>query len=250
MTNNQVTPGLYSAENTEKMMAWARYLYWADIAREEFLDFDREIRGDTESNRDNWWRLFSIMSRWYASMWTVIEGWDVIKGKDDKIGLLLQKADNRNTLKRYRNGVYHFQISLVESKFSEMLSTKEVMMPWIDKLHMEFLRYYWEWLDQIPVLEHQKESVKEMLRQSTGWEPYGFLKNWEKSALEAETLVLSSHRFGESELDLLSAAERLRNEINICREKMKNYSHYAELYVHYVPGTSAAKDLRKVPGTF
>jgi hypothetical protein len=48
------------------------------------------------------------MSYWYAALYVVIEGWRDLGLADATIDALLQ-SPNVDLLKRYRNGVFHFQ---------------------------------------------------------------------------------------------------------------------------------------------
>ena len=80
------------------------------------------------------------MSLWYASLYVVVEGWQELKLKDEKIDELLQ-SENIALLKRYRNGVFHFQKVYKDKRFDELDQKKEAV-EWIVKLNKEFGRYF------------------------------------------------------------------------------------------------------------
>ena len=80
------------------------------------------------------------MSLWYASLYVVIEGWQALKLKDERIDELLQ-SENVALLKRYRNGVFHFQKVYKDKRFDEFDQKKEAA-EWMVKLNKDFGRYF------------------------------------------------------------------------------------------------------------
>jgi len=71
----------------ERLLSWARYLYWADIQRERYIsnEDNTKLEGTPE------WRLFAVASLWLASMWVVVEGWRELKVNDNLIDELLDE---------------------------------------------------------------------------------------------------------------------------------------------------------------
>jgi hypothetical protein len=87
--------------------------------------------------------MFMFMSFWYASLYTVIEGWRDLKLCDPEIDGLL-KSPNVAMLKRYRHGVFHFQRTYFDQKYMPFL-TRPDSAPWVRGLHSAFFRYLGEW---------------------------------------------------------------------------------------------------------
>ena len=114
----------YKIERLEKVIAWGRYLHWCDLHRKRFQKWI-EIPHDVSDAIDGW-HFVALASQWYASLWVVIEGWAEAKLKDQAIDELLEKTKNNNSLlKRYRNGIYHFQPSLLEPRLVDFLKESE-----------------------------------------------------------------------------------------------------------------------------
>ncbi len=55
---------------------------------------------------------FVLMVQWYAALWVAIDGWRECPLSDDAVDELLTHAafeHNLQLLRRFRNGVYHYQ---------------------------------------------------------------------------------------------------------------------------------------------
>jgi hypothetical protein len=82
-----------SYPDPEKLFAWARYLYWADIMFHRYIEagqvFTLESRDDVPTDWAEWWRYFALMSQWYASEYVVVEGWADLKMVDPVIDRIL-----------------------------------------------------------------------------------------------------------------------------------------------------------------
>ena len=64
---------------------------------------------------------FMYMSLWYAQLYTVIEGFNDLKLHDSEIDVLLAQNDGKyvQLLRRYRNGVAHFQADYFDRRFED-----------------------------------------------------------------------------------------------------------------------------------
>ncbi|HUO76823.1 MAG TPA: hypothetical protein VMU21_04520 [Thermodesulfovibrionales bacterium] len=104
----------------EKMLSWGRYLFWAEILCQRFKDFI-DSPHDIENSVDSW-TFFALMSQWYASLWVVIEGWQKLGFDDHAINdLIQQRSVFCDLMKRYRNGVFHYQPRMIEERFLAFL---------------------------------------------------------------------------------------------------------------------------------
>jgi hypothetical protein len=59
---------------------------------------------------------FLYMSYWYGALYVVIEGWRELKLADTGIDNLLE-SPNVDLLRKYRNGVFHFQADYNDKRF-------------------------------------------------------------------------------------------------------------------------------------
>lgn len=83
------------------------------------------------------------MSYWYASLFVVIEGWGDLGLKDSEIDKLLE-SKNVDLLRRYRNGVFHFQKDYWDNRFTGFIIEGQNCVEWIRHIHKEFSRYFLE----------------------------------------------------------------------------------------------------------
>jgi hypothetical protein len=87
-----------------------------------------------------------FMNQWYGALFVVVEGWRELKLKDKEIDGLL-KDKKVELLKRYRNGVYHFQAKYFNERLSNFAAEKD-SVPWVRQLNSAFGRYFLEVLDE------------------------------------------------------------------------------------------------------
>src|SRR6266480_2170070 len=83
-----------------------------------------------------------FMSYWYGSLYVVIEGWKQLQLTDPKIHPLIA-SPNVKLLKKYRDGVFHFQRNFGEDRFKGFLSWR-ILSAWVRAIHSEFGRYFLE----------------------------------------------------------------------------------------------------------
>lgn len=82
------------------------------------------------------------MSYWYASLYVVIEGWKELKSHDQPIDRLLENKQYVDLLKRYRNGIFHFQKKYFDERLMNFIKEGEKTAIWAKSLHNEFSRYF------------------------------------------------------------------------------------------------------------
>lgn len=164
----------HSSVQIERIVAFARYLSWADLLR---TLFEAEIakygsRSGGNDERQHKWRWFGLMSYWYASLYVVIEAWDDLGFTDSIIDrLLADRNDFRQLLHRFRNGVFHYQSSLLDSRFLELLGRGAVLICWIEALHSELIRYMAEHFDGLMVTERQRDDFRGSIEAMVYWYP-------------------------------------------------------------------------------
>ena len=121
-----------------------KYFVWADrmkdgfdeVLRQHFHEKIEPARFEMEYNL--------YMSYWFGGLYVVIEGWQQLGLKDKSIGALLH-SKNVRLLRRYRNGVFHFQKDYFDERFLGFLRDGINHLIWIRKLHQEFDRFFYDW---------------------------------------------------------------------------------------------------------
>jgi hypothetical protein len=116
-----------------------RYFIWADRMR---LHFDNTLKN--KENLDE--KRFSIdsflyMSYWYGSLYVLIEGWQELGLQDNTVNSLLN-SPNVDLLRRYRNGVFHFQKEYWDKRFLEFMTEGENCVAWVRQLTEVFSEYF------------------------------------------------------------------------------------------------------------
>src|ERR1700688_3247229 len=89
-----------------------RYYIWANRMRTHFDEILSKGALDGKAEIES----FLYMSYWYGGLYVVIEGWRELELTDTAIDELLQSS-NVELLRRYRNGVFHFQRDYNDERF-------------------------------------------------------------------------------------------------------------------------------------
>ena len=131
----------------EDILALHRYYIWANRLREHFdVAISRTPLGSNANSQTYFADDVGLfMSHWYAALYVVVEGWKKLELSDPQLDQLLS-APHIELLKRYRNGVYHFQKNYFDPRFSELFEAKEAksVAPWVRELNLGFGRYFLE----------------------------------------------------------------------------------------------------------
>ena len=155
----------------ESLMTFARYLSWADLLRAEH---DVALRKPNQSGAADpvWGSEFAWMSYWYSSLFVVIEAYESIGMTDPVIdALLAHPGDYRGLLKRYRNGIFHYQADLIDSRLLNLLDRGEEHVLWVYSLHEEFNRLLRAWITSYAISEHLRAETESVLKRLVGWLP-------------------------------------------------------------------------------
>jgi len=114
-----------------------RYFIWANRMR---THFDEVLSRDDPFSGPSQIESFLYMSYWYAGLYVVIEGWQELKLADPAIDALL-RSPNVALLRRYRNGVFHFQGEYNDARFQAFMAEGTGTVSWVRALNLEFGRY-------------------------------------------------------------------------------------------------------------
>lgn len=134
-------------DTTEEEYTLHRYYIWADRMR---LHFDQELhkRNTASDQFELSIEEFMYISLWYAQLYTVIEGWKTLGLQDDAVDILLLQTDHVDLLRRYRNGVDHFQKDYFSTKFTNFVAMTGSAL-WIRRLHTAIGNYFLQRLLQL-----------------------------------------------------------------------------------------------------
>ncbi|MEA1981327.1 MAG: hypothetical protein U9N54_10175 [candidate division Zixibacteria bacterium] len=211
----------------EKFMCWARYLFWAEICRNRLESlFDSSENSEEISTNE----FIAYSSQWYGSLYVVIEGWEKLELNDAMIDKLLIEHENLiELLKRYRNGVFHFQTKLLDNRFIDFWKAKDNSYLWARLLHEEFIRYFSDYLASAPGDSEQKREIKNSIKEVIGWVPEGTFNDrvraLDELLHEAEALI---NKNGEETPE----TRDFRRNIDFARQKIiearNNYDVYLE----------------------
>ncbi len=80
------------------------------------------------------------MCLWYGMLYVVVEGWRELGCRDDEIDVLLS-SPNIEHLRRYRNGVCHFQRQYLDDRFVGMMSAPD-SVEWVRCLNSALGKYF------------------------------------------------------------------------------------------------------------
>jgi len=123
----------------KEVLALHRYFLWAAQMREHFY----QLTPDVSSSTDVMFRT-PYMSYWYGGTYVIIEGWRELGLADEEIDRLLE-SPYVDSLKRYRNGSFHFQRKYMDDRFVGFV-TGDGSAEWIFKLTQAFSRWFLEYL--------------------------------------------------------------------------------------------------------
>ena len=158
----------FTDREREQILAWARYVYWADV---ECQQYDSHQQAADEPTTG---RTFVLMLKWYASLYVAIEGWAPCPLSDDTVDeLLTDPAFKRNLdlLRRFRNGVYHYQPDLMSDKLLGFLREANQTVTWAFLVHSEFKRVLWELAHPTAFPAERQAELTALLGDTIGWWP-------------------------------------------------------------------------------
>jgi hypothetical protein len=142
---------------TPEIITLHRYFIWADRMRVHFDDILKKTNFVSPKlyKKKEGIDTFLYMSLWYGMFYVLIEGWQELKLKDEKIDELL-KSKNVQLLKRYRNGVFHFQKEYYDERFTKLMAEGQDIASWIRELRDEFSRWFLVVHDKMPKTDQTK----------------------------------------------------------------------------------------------
>jgi len=200
-----VTPiHTFSHEEAQRIFAWARYVFWAEV---ECQQYNAHVPAENESPIGIGTVL---MVQFYAALWVAVEGWRECPLSDETVDDLLDDPafqQNVQLLRRFRNGVYHYQSDLLNERLLGFLREGEHAVTWAFLLHDEFKRVIWEMAHPVGISSEFQVEFADAIHGIVGWIP--------KSMPEA-----TSYEANEQFLDVISM---------ILKNGTRNTTHAKEL---------------------
>ena len=154
--------------DSERVLAWARYVFWANVEREQYDAYE------PPEDEPPTGRRFALMAQWYAALWVAIEGWRESSLSDPIVDELLTELDfkpNLQRLRRFRNGVYHYQETLLDDRLLGFLREGTNTAPWAFLVHSEFKRVLWELAHPQTIPLGLQGELADGIRHIVGWLP-------------------------------------------------------------------------------
>lgn len=135
----------------EEILSLHRYFLAANQQR---LAFQNIITGHAVDHGEapkyageNWNESWIAMSYWYGGLHVVIEGWLELRLADPEIDALLA-SPNVDLLRRYRNGIFHYQRAYLDARFRELIRDGTDVVQWVRGLNSAFGRFFLDWFDR------------------------------------------------------------------------------------------------------
>lgn len=100
---------------------------------------------------------FARLSVMYGLIYVVVEGYNELKLTDDRIDSLLKKEEYVDTLRRFRNAIFHYQKDPIPEKTLRFLET-EGAENWIHEVHKAFESFFMKQLPIKQTLDQWKEG--------------------------------------------------------------------------------------------
>ncbi len=199
-------------DDADRIYAWARYIFWAEV---ECQQYDAYEHAEDEPTLG---RGTVLMLQFYAALWAAIEGWKECQLSDETIDELLTDPafqHNIQLLRRFRNGVYHYQADLINDRVLEFLHEGAHSVIWAYLLHDEFKRVVWEILHPPGLSLKVQDDLAEAICGIIGWLPTDIPEAAPHRAAKqyrevAEMILKSGGRDTPQFRDLLAAVNRFR----------------------------------------
>jgi hypothetical protein len=120
-----------------------RYYIWANRMRIHFYELVPKVAADQSKDRFSATAIEAdlYMSFWYGELHVVIEGWKALGLSDPNVDALLA-SPNVELLRRYRNGVFHFQKDYFDERFLGFMRDGENAASWVFDLNRAFGAYF------------------------------------------------------------------------------------------------------------
>lgn len=125
---------------SQSEFALHRYFLWANRMRAHFTDCGNPP--DEKVARRLWMqRSFAYLATWLSFLYVLTEGWVHLRLADSEVDRLIVSS-NRELLRRFRNGTFHFQAAYLDPRFTDMLLDGGDALAWAGELHEAFDEWF------------------------------------------------------------------------------------------------------------
>jgi len=134
-----------------QIAALHRYFLSANLMRTHFDELLVERRrsgqpADQNSVLEVEEQIF--MSQWYAGLCVVVEGWKELHLQNEAVDRLLNVEPGPEMVglvRRYRNGVYHYQRKYWDNRFTDFWAQGAYSPVWVRELNSALGRWFVQW---------------------------------------------------------------------------------------------------------
>jgi hypothetical protein len=213
--------------NGEFLVAWGRYLYWADLMQRDWNKYMAEKDADADKAIPEW---LGVTCYWGASLYVVIEGWERAKFKDPIIDALLGFSKHKDALRKLRNGTFHYQPALISPKLTEFLESPDMTL-WLYFLHEEFCRWLRDCIEAVAraarLSPEKSQEWREDFSALVGWLPLRPAEErqqaFKKMCDDVEAELDSSGSTSQEALDLRASLGLYDTAVQKTAERVREY---------------------------
>jgi hypothetical protein len=127
----------------EEVFSLHRYFLQANQMR-TYYDARLVCEGAATVDDDKWTQQWIDLSLWYACLYVVMEGWRELGLSDSELDDLLA-SPHVELLRRFRNGVAHYQARYWDDRFKAFLMEGADSADWARSVNSAFGRVFLEW---------------------------------------------------------------------------------------------------------
>ena len=131
-------------QETHPIAALNRYFLWFDIMHKTCKKTAPEAVRAVHFLDPSFMLTFLYLLQAYASLYVVVEGWQIIGLTDPAIDQLLS-SPMVGFLRRIRNGAYHFQPMYFDRRVVEFFDCGVAASDWVDAVHSAFTAFFKAW---------------------------------------------------------------------------------------------------------
>ena len=158
----------FGQDDAARIYAWARYVFWAEVEGQQYDTYE-PLEGESPLGFGT-----VLMLHFYSALWVVIEAWRECPLTDETVDELLTHPafeQNVQLLRRFRNGVYHYQPDLINERVLAFFRGGEHAVTWAFLLHDEFKRVVWEVAHPPGISPKSQDELEDAIHGIVGWLP-------------------------------------------------------------------------------
>ena len=158
----------FTKDDAQRTYAWARYVFWAEVESQRYDAYESPEQESPVGFGT------VLMLQFYAALWVAVEGWRKCPLSNETVDELLTDPafeQNVQLLRRFRNGVYHYQSDLISERLLTFLRQGEHAVTWAFLLHDEFKRVVWEMAHPRGLDPTLQSELADTIQGIIGWLP-------------------------------------------------------------------------------